>query len=172
MRRKRMAAAIISLAVVLSFVTSAFAVVDTYNNWRGFGIFEQGDSGGKVRAIQNVTKYYLGKGSSYTVDGDFGSNTKSAVKEYQESRNLVADGIVGPETWQSMRSELVDTTPDSIAYFDQFYLKKRSGGTTVTVYFRVTSRSTEELVNPPWFWETYKAAPGSTPGQWYTVDNG
>ena len=42
MRRKRMAAAIISLAVVLSFVTSAFAVVDTYNNWRGFGIFEQG----------------------------------------------------------------------------------------------------------------------------------
>ena len=68
MRRKRMAAAIISLAVVLSFVTSAFAVVDTYNNRRGFGIFEQGDSGGKVRAIQNITKYYLGKGTSYTAD--------------------------------------------------------------------------------------------------------
>lgn len=89
MRRKRMAAAIISLAVVLSFVTSAFAVVDTYNNWRGFGIFEQGDSGGKVRAIQNITKYYLGKGTSYTADGAYGSRTTAAVKEYQRKRTSV-----------------------------------------------------------------------------------
>lgn len=47
MRRKRMAAAIISLAVVLSFVTSAFAVVDTYNNWRGFGILSRGTAAAK-----------------------------------------------------------------------------------------------------------------------------
>ncbi|MBD1913256.1 peptidoglycan-binding domain-containing protein [Leptolyngbya sp. FACHB-8] len=32
-------------------------------------------------------------------DGVFGESTKAAIKSYQSSRGLTADGIVGPETW-------------------------------------------------------------------------
>lgn len=167
MRRKRMAAAIISLAIVLSFVTSAFAVVDTYNNWRGFGIFEQGDSGGKVRAIQNITKYYLGKGTSYTADGAYGSRTTAAVKEYQQKKNRSADGIVGPETWNCLRNELVDDGGGMDVYFT---IKIHGGATTNTKFFNAWSTTSEPLPNPPWHWRTYKAEPGSAPGQWYLFD--
>lgn len=34
-----------------------------------------------------------------TVDGKFGANTKKAVKEWQKSKGLKADGAVGPDTW-------------------------------------------------------------------------
>lgn len=35
-------------------------------------------------------------------DGRFGSGTRSAVKTFQSSRRLVADGIVGPKTWTAL----------------------------------------------------------------------
>lgn len=35
-------------------------------------------------------------------DGIFGKNTERAVKDYQASRGLVADGIIGPKTWNSV----------------------------------------------------------------------
>lgn len=33
------------------------------------------------------------------LDGDFGASTERAVKEFQGSRGLEVDGIVGPKTW-------------------------------------------------------------------------
>jgi peptidoglycan hydrolase-like protein with peptidoglycan-binding domain len=35
-------------------------------------------------------------------DGVFGRNTKAAVMEYQRSKGLVADGIIGAKTWESL----------------------------------------------------------------------
>lgn len=35
-------------------------------------------------------------------DGIFGKNTRTAVMEYQRSRGLVPDGVIGPKTWASM----------------------------------------------------------------------
>lgn len=37
-----------------------------------------------------------------SVDGKFGPATESVVKEFQKSHNLVADGIVGPKTWEAL----------------------------------------------------------------------
>ena len=37
-----------------------------------------------------------------TEDGIFGKNTELAVKEYQASRGLTPDGIIGPKTWETV----------------------------------------------------------------------
>ena len=37
------------------------------------------------------------------VDGDFGSLTYAAVKSFQRSRGITADGIVGAQTWDALR---------------------------------------------------------------------
>ena len=41
------------------------------------------------------------------LDGIFGVATQNAVINYQRSRGLVADGIVGCNTWRSLQEEVV-----------------------------------------------------------------
>lgn len=42
------------------------------------------------------------KGYSLSVDGVFGKNTQSAVRDYQKKNGLAVDGIVGAKTWGSL----------------------------------------------------------------------
>ena len=43
--------------------------------------------------------------SKLSVDEDFGSGTKSAVKSFQKKNKLSVDGIVGPNTWGALTSK-------------------------------------------------------------------
>ena len=43
------------------------------------------------------------------LDGIFGSRTEEAVRNYQTSRGLPADGIVGCNTWRSLQENVVGT---------------------------------------------------------------
>lgn len=43
------------------------------------------------------------------LDGIFGSQTRNAVIQYQRSRGLSADGIVGCNTWRSLQENVVGT---------------------------------------------------------------
>lgn len=41
------------------------------------------------------------------LDGIFGAQTRNAVINYQRSRGLIADGIVGCNTWRSLQEDVV-----------------------------------------------------------------
>ena len=56
----------------------------------------KGSRGVDVRALQYLLKHH---GQPLAVDGAFGPNTESAVKSFQTSKGLAADGVVGPATW-------------------------------------------------------------------------
>lgn len=43
------------------------------------------------------------------LDGIFGARTEEAVRSYQRSRGLTADGIVGCNTWRSLQEDVVGT---------------------------------------------------------------
>ncbi|MEG3857852.1 peptidoglycan-binding domain-containing protein [Microcoleus sp. herbarium12] len=59
-----------------------------------------GSSGNAVKIVQNVLKlngYYFG-----FIDGYFGTMTDVAVRQFQLSKGLVQDGIVGYRTWHAL----------------------------------------------------------------------
>ncbi len=56
--------------------------------------------GVSVAQLQLVEVY----GYNIAVDGRFGPDTETAVRSFQDSRNLPVDGIVGPNTWRALVS--------------------------------------------------------------------
>jgi peptidoglycan hydrolase-like protein with peptidoglycan-binding domain len=54
----------------------------------------RGDRGDDVKTVQ--TKLGI------AVDGIFGANTEAAVRQFQRTKQLVPDGIVGPRTWAAL----------------------------------------------------------------------
>jgi peptidoglycan hydrolase-like protein with peptidoglycan-binding domain len=57
----------------------------------------QGDHGEDVSRLQQLLE---GAGfSPGPIDGMFGPRTEAAVRAFQEAKQLVADGIAGPDTW-------------------------------------------------------------------------
>ncbi|SMC67365.1 C40 family peptidase [Sporomusa malonica] len=93
-------------------------------------VLKQGEKSEAVYALQTELKkhgFY-----QYGIDGNFGFYTKSAVSEFQKAVGIEDDGIVGPGTWQALRSysgntELSRSKSDrrigqQIAGFAQSYL--------------------------------------------------
>ncbi|MFB6816515.1 peptidoglycan-binding protein [Streptomyces sp. NPDC056347] len=63
---------------------------------------QQGDTGDAVKRLQRALTAALG--TTVGIDGSFGPTTATAVRGYQTSRGLTADGIVGPATWAALQS--------------------------------------------------------------------
>lgn len=64
---------------------------------------KKGSKGDEVKELQNILKelgLYTGE-----VDGKFGSGTAEAVRQYQASRGLTVDGVVGTDTWNALLAE-------------------------------------------------------------------
>lgn len=63
----------------------------------------RGSTGDAVSALQ-IRLAELGFYNG-AIDGDFGSATESAIIEFQQSRSLTADGVVGAQTFAALRNE-------------------------------------------------------------------
>lgn len=58
-------------------------------------VLKKGSRGNDVKTLQRLLHLYE--------DGIFGKLTEEAVKEFQEAHGLVADGIVGQKTWETLQ---------------------------------------------------------------------
>jgi len=68
-------------------------------------MLKKGDRGEQVKEIQQM----LG----ITDDGIFGSGTESSVKKFQTDKGLIADGIVGPKTYETLVNETMGVNFDN-----------------------------------------------------------
>lgn len=88
----------IGLILTLSIIIGSFGYTLTRNSSDGTvpALSKIGSRGDEVRRIQNKLKslgYFSG-----TVDGIYGVKTQSAVRKFQQSVGITADGIAGPKT--------------------------------------------------------------------------
>ena len=58
-------------------------------------VLKKGSKGEDVKTLQRALKVT-------PVDGDFGAKTEAAVKAFQKSKGLFADGVVGEKTWKAL----------------------------------------------------------------------
>ena len=70
-------------------------------------LLKKGDKGENVKILQKA----LG---GITIDGDFGAKTETAVKAFQKSKGLTADGIVGSATQKALGISLKDESMGDI----------------------------------------------------------
>jgi hypothetical protein len=59
----------------------------------------RGSKGVDVKLAQQAL---TAKGFPTAPDGDFGPKTEAAVRAFQRSRKLAADGVIGPRTWAAL----------------------------------------------------------------------
>ena len=64
-----------------------------------YGQVSYGSKGSDVTELQKLLN---NNGYNLDVDGNFGSKTQAAVKDYQQKNNLAVDGIVGTNTWGAL----------------------------------------------------------------------
>jgi hypothetical protein len=60
------------------------------------------ESGSNEHPIKTLQHLLRARGQNVAVDGEFGPNTTAAVKAFQASHGLAADGVVGPLTWAAL----------------------------------------------------------------------
>jgi hypothetical protein len=58
----------------------------------------EGDYGSSVRLVQESL-------NAPPFDSEFGPKTTKAVKAYQQSKRLTADGVIGPQTWAQLQKD-------------------------------------------------------------------
>ena len=64
-----------------------------------------GARGPVVKELQTLLNSRLIPSPRLGEDGDFGERTRDAVMQFQRTKGLVADGVVGPKTWTALGSK-------------------------------------------------------------------
>jgi peptidoglycan hydrolase-like protein with peptidoglycan-binding domain len=66
-------------------------------------LVKSGSNGHPIKTLQYLLRAH---GHSVAVDGVFGPNTEAAVKTFQSSHGLAADGIVDAATWAPLVAQV------------------------------------------------------------------
>ena len=62
-------------------------------------VVQKGNQGHPIRTLQFLLR---ARGHNLTVDGMFGPATEAAVKAFQTSKGMTADGIISAQTWSTL----------------------------------------------------------------------
>ena len=94
-------------------------------------VLKRGSKGEYVTLLQTKLQqkgYDLG---NYGIDGDFGSATEKAVRQFQEDHDLTVDGIVGASTWKALDqagTNLYTVTIQHLTKYQAEALRKKYDG--------------------------------------------
>ena len=118
----------LSSKTAIGFLTVALSLSVLSVAGQAMAAEKLGSKGAEVIAIQRCLKdqgYLKGK-----ADGYFGSMTKKAVTSYQKANNLTADGIIGTNTAQKLKSDCSSSNSSSI---NSSTLRQGSRGSAVKI---------------------------------------
>lgn len=65
-------------------------------------MLRKGCTGKSIKSLQILLEYLGYSLGKYGIDGEFGTDTQTAVKEFQKSAKIEVDGIVGEDTWSKL----------------------------------------------------------------------
>jgi peptidoglycan hydrolase-like protein with peptidoglycan-binding domain len=137
MSRSRAAVAISSLALAASLSSAAPAVAAPAPAVAAgaraqavqalpWPVLQRGSTGEPVRTLQYLLR---ARGYAIGVDGGFGPQTDGALRAFQRSRGLTADGTTTPRTWTALLITVRSgSTGDAVrAVQSQFQFRNQSG---------------------------------------------
>jgi len=104
---------------------------------------QKGSRGEDVKELQT---FLNNNGYSLSVDGDFGSNTDAAVRDYQTKNNISADGIVGDKTWGALTG--VASKAPSFTYDDFDFGKAKPNDFTYGDFNYSTAKPSAPTTGP------------------------
>ena len=115
-------------------------------------LLKLGSKGQEVKELQDFLEI--------AVDGDFGPATEAAVKSWQSKNGLVADGIVGPKTWDAMGLASTDAS-------EKVYTTEN--GLIINKHFMPSSEYCHGPIKPEWLFLHHTAGwhnPYNTINNW------
>ena len=99
---------------------------------------QSGNTGNNVIALQCLLNF---RGAALTIDGNFGSGTKTAVINYQKANGLTQDGVAGQGTLSKIITTVQQGTNNLSAKAAQYLLNKYSFGLVTDGNFGTASNT-------------------------------
>jgi hypothetical protein len=107
-RHLRLGGALAAIAIGLFLTYGGFTIFDAAADKKTFpgpidgsSLLEAGDTGPEVEELERLL---AARGfDPGAIDGRFDRDTEQAVKDFQGSEGMAADGIVGGQTWTALR---------------------------------------------------------------------
>ena len=139
-------------------------------------VLKKGDKGAAVKELQqNLIKLGYDCGP-YKADGDFGADTETALKKFQQDHNLAADGEYGPKTSAAMKQALAGTSAKKVKITGNLVNVRSAPGTDSRILGTVSSgkvldyQGEYKTVNgTPWYLVIFNGENGWVSGKFAEV---